>query len=107
VEKFLGINLPEIIRQRSEEHTNGDQIYFILTTVERMYLSNTTLCNGRGIYSICYIRYYMFRRLTMAIFRSYTKYLLSSYTKLISAVYMGRVGGEVGAVVLYVMTKLK
>jgi len=48
-----------------------------------MYLSNTTLFNGRCISSIYYIRYnYMFRRLTMAIFRLYMKYLVSSYTRL-------------------------
>jgi len=35
-----------------------------VTRVECMYLSNTTLFHGRGIYSIYYIRYnYMFRRL--------------------------------------------
>jgi len=38
----------------------------------------------------------MFRRLTMVILRLYMKYLLSSYTKLTWAVYMGRVGGNVG-----------
>jgi hypothetical protein len=48
-----------------------------------MYLSNTTLFDGRGISSIYYIRYnYMFRRLIMAIFRLYMKYLVSSYTRL-------------------------
>jgi len=62
-----------------------------------MYLSNTSLFDGIGISNIYYIRYnYVFRRLTMAIFRLYMKYLLRSYTKLIWAVYMGRVGGEVG-----------
>jgi len=39
-----------------------------VTRVECMYLSNTTLFDGRGISSIYCIRYnYMFRRLTMAI----------------------------------------
>jgi len=48
-----------------------------------MYLSNTTLFDGRGISSIYYIRCnYMFRRLTMAIFRLYMKCLVSSYTRL-------------------------
>ena len=68
-----------------------------LTRVERMYFYNTTLFDGRSVYSFYYIRYnYMFRRLKMDIFRLYMKYLLSSYTKLIWAVYMGRVGGEMG-----------
>jgi len=49
-----------------------------------MYPSNTTLFDGRDIYSIYYIKYnYMFRLLTMAIFRLYMKYLVSSYTRLI------------------------
>ena len=49
-----------------------------------MYLSNTTLFDGRGMYRKYYVKYnYMFRRLTMAIFRSYMKYLESSYTRLI------------------------
>ena len=49
-----------------------------------MYLSNTTLFDGRGIYSIYYIRYnYMFQHLTMVIFRLYMKYLVNSYTGLI------------------------
>jgi len=49
-----------------------------------MYLSNATLLDGRGKFSIYYIRYnYVFRRLTMAIFRLYMKYLVSSYTRLI------------------------
>jgi len=48
-----------------------------------MYLSNTTLFDGRYISSIYYIRYnYMFRHLTMAIFRLYMKYLVSSYMRL-------------------------
>ena len=55
-----------------------------LTRVEHMYLSNTTLFDGRYIYSIYYKRYnYMFRRLTMAIFRLYMKYFVSSYTRLV------------------------
>ena len=46
-----------------------------LIKVQCMYLSTTTLFDGRGIASIYYIRYnYMFRRLTMAIFRLYMKY---------------------------------
>jgi len=62
-----------------------------------MYLSNTTLFDGRRISSIYYIRYnYMFRRFTMAIFRLYMKYLVSSCTRLIWAVYSGEVGGEEG-----------
>ena len=57
-----------------------------------MYLSNTTLFDGRGIYSIYYIRYnYMFRRLTVAIFRLYMKYLVNGYTRLLWAVYIGTV----------------
>ena len=54
-----------------------------LIRVQCMYLSNTTLFDGKGISSIYYIRYnYMFRRLKMAIFRLYMKYLISSYTRL-------------------------
>jgi len=38
-----------------------------LATLERMYLSNTTLFDGSGMYRIYYIKYnYMFRRFTMA-----------------------------------------
>jgi len=48
--------------------------------MERMYLSNTNLFDGTGMY-IKYI--YMFRRLTMAIFRLYMKYLVNSYTRYI------------------------
>ena len=45
-----------------------------------MYLSNKTLFDGIGIYSIYYTRLnYMFRRLIMAIFRLYMKYLVSSF----------------------------
>jgi len=56
----------------------------VLTRVECMYLSNTTLYDGRYISIIYYIRYnYMFRCLTMAIFRLYMKYLISSYKRLI------------------------
>ena len=56
-----------------------------LTRVECMYLSNTTLFDDTGIYSIYYIRYnYMFWRLTMAIFRLYMKCLVSSYTYLLT-----------------------
>jgi len=63
-----------------------------LTRVECMYLSNTILFDGRGIYSIYYIRYnYMFWHLTMAIFRLYMKYSVSSYTRLLWVVYSGTV----------------
>jgi len=34
------------------------------------------------MYRMYYIKYYMFRRLTMIIFRLYMKYLESSYTRL-------------------------
>ena len=63
-----------------------------------MYLRNTTLLDGRGLYSIYYIRYnYMFRHLTMAIFRLNMKYLVSSYTGLIMAcIQWYSTGGEVG-----------
>ena len=49
-----------------------------------MYLSNTTLFDGTGMYSIYYIRYnYMFRHLTIAIFRlrmkKISKQLYSTY----------------------------
>jgi len=62
-------------------------IRFVITVVfnkrirvECMYLSNTTLFDGRNMYRIYYIRYsYMFRRLTMARYRLYMKYLVSSY----------------------------
>ena len=54
-----------------------------LNIVQCMYLSNTTLFDGRDIPSVYYIRYnYMFRSLTMAIFRFHMKYLVSSYTRL-------------------------
>jgi len=89
-----------------------------------MYLSNTTLYDGRDIYSIYYIRYnYMFRHLTMANFRLYMKYLVSSYTGLLWAVCSGTVQevrwardlvrvmevgrcGYMGFLPLYVMSKL-
>ena len=62
-----------------------------------MYLSNTTLYDGRYMYRIYYIENYMFRRLTMAIFRLRNeKNLVSSYTCLMWAVYCGEVRGEVG-----------
>jgi len=49
-----------------------------------MYLSNTTLFDGRAIFSIYYISYnYVFQRLTVAIFRLYMKFLVSSCTRLI------------------------
>ena len=52
-----------------------------------MYLSNTTLFDGRTKYWIYYIKYnYMFRSLTMAIFRLYMKYLVSSYTRFMQPV---------------------
>jgi len=49
-----------------------------------MYLSNTNLFDGRGIYIIYYMRYnYMFRHLTMTIFRlrneKLSKQLYSTY----------------------------
>jgi len=69
-----------------------------------MYLSNTALFDGTGIYSIYYIRYnYMFRHLTMAIFRLHMNYLLSSYTKLIWTVYSGEVGGRWARDLVYVI----
>ena len=43
-----------------------------------MYLSNTALFDGGGMCRIYYIKYYMFRHLTMAIFRSWKKYLVSN-----------------------------
>jgi len=53
-----------------------------LIRVECMYLSNTTLFDGRDISSTYYIRYnYMFQCLTMAIFWLHMKYLVSSYTR--------------------------
>jgi len=58
-----------------------------------MYWSDRTVFDGTGIYSIYYTRYYMFRRLTMAIFR--LKYLVSSYKRLLWAVYSGEVGGDI------------
>ena len=63
-----------------------------------MYLSNTTLFDGRDMYRIYYIKNnYMFRHLTLAIFRLRNKKnLVSSYTRLMWAVYSGEVGGEVG-----------
>jgi len=46
------------------------KVILLLTRVKRMYLSNTTLFDGRGMYIIYCISYnYMFRRLKMAIFR--------------------------------------
>jgi len=67
-----------------------------------MYLSNTTLFHGRGIYSIYCLRYsYIFRRLTMTIFRLYTKYLVSSYTRLIMGCIQWYItGGEVGTIMI-------
>ena len=48
-----------------------------------MYLSNTTLFDGRDIYRIHYIKInYMFRPLTMAIFMLRFKNLVRSYTRL-------------------------
>jgi len=103
---------------------SSTKVQVLCIKMQYIYLSNTTLFDGRNIYSIYYIRYnYMFRRLTMVIFRLYMKYLLSSYTILIWAVYSREVGGEVGTrslichrglevwvlggtVLLYVMTKL-
>ena len=89
-----------------------------------MFLFNTTVFDGSGIYSIYYIRYsYMFRRLTKAIFRLYIKYLVSSYMRLLWAVYSGTVQevrwardpvcvmeggrcGYMGCLLLYIMSKL-
>ena len=65
-----------------------------LTRVESMYLSITTLFDGRDIAGIYYIRYnYMFRRLTLAMFRLYVKYLVSSYTRLTKGCMQGELGG--------------
>ena len=50
--------------------------------MECMYLSNTTVFDGRTISSIYYIRYDMFRRLTVVIVRLYMKYFVSNYTGL-------------------------
>jgi len=63
-----------------------------------MYLCNTALFDGTGIYRIYYIRYnYMFRRLRMTIFRLYMKYLVSSYTRLfMGCIQWYSTGGEVG-----------
>jgi len=67
------------------------------TRIKRMYLSNTTLFDGRDICRIYYIKHnYMLRLLTMVIFRLYMKYLVSSYTRLMWAVYSEEVTGEVG-----------
>jgi len=95
-----------------------------LARIECMYLSITALFDGRGIYSIYYIRYnYMFGHLTMVIFRLYMKYLVSSYMGLLWAVYSGTVQevrwardivcvmevgrcGYMGFLLLYVMSKL-
>jgi len=57
----------------------------------------TAVPDGRGIYSIYYIRCnYMFRYLTMAIFRLYMKYLVSSYTWLMGCIQWYSTGSEVG-----------
>jgi len=63
-----------------------------------MYLSNTTLFDGRYMYKIYYIENnYVFRHLTLAIFRLRNeKNLVSSYTRLMWVVYSGEVRGEVG-----------
>jgi len=63
-----------------------------------MYLSNTTLFDGRDMYRIYYIKNYMFRHFTLAIFRliNEKKNLVSSYTRLMWVVYSGEVRGEVG-----------
>jgi len=63
-----------------------------------MYLSNTTLFDGRDMYRIYYIKNnYMFWHLTLAIFRlrNKKKNLVSSYTRLMGVVYSGEVRGEV------------
>jgi len=90
-----------------------------------MYLSNTTVFDGSGIYSMYCIRYsYTFRHLTMIIFRLYVKYLVRSYTGLLWAVYSGAVQevrwardlvcvmevarcGYMGFLLLYVVSKFK
>jgi len=63
-----------------------------------MYLSNTSLFDGKDMYRIyCIENNYMFRHLTMTIFRLRNeKKLVSSYTRLMWAVYSGEVRGEVG-----------
>ena len=65
---------------------------------ECMFLFNTTVFDGSGIYSIYYIRYsYMFRRLKKAIFRLDMKYLVSSYMRIITGCKQWySTGGEVG-----------
>ena len=63
-----------------------------------MCLSNTTLFDGKDMYSIYYIKHnYMFQHLTMAIFRLRIekKNLVSSYTRLMWAVYSRAARGEV------------
>jgi len=62
-----------------------------------MYLSNTTLFDGKDMYRIyCIENNYMFRNLTVTIFRLRNeKKLVSSYTRLMWAVYSGEVRGEV------------
>jgi len=95
-----------------------------LARVQCIYLSNTTVFDGSGIYCIYYIRYnYMFRHLTRNIFRVYVKYLVGSCTGLLWAVYSGAVQemswakdlvsvvevgrcGYMGFLLLYVMSKL-
>ena len=63
-----------------------------------MYLSNTTLFDGRDMYRIYYVKKnFMFWPLTMAIFRlRELKNLVSSYTRLTWAVLSGEVRDEVG-----------
>ena len=64
-----------------------------------MYLSNTTLFDGRDMYIVYYIENsYMFRNFTLTIFRlrNEKKNLLSSYTRLMRVLYSGAVRGEVG-----------
>jgi len=86
------------LRHTNLTYKNGFKNCVWLTRVQCMYLSNTTLFDGRVIYSIYYIRYnYMFRHLTVAIFRLYMKYLVRSYTGLImGCIQWYSTGGEVG-----------
>jgi len=61
-----------------------------------VYTCLTQLCDGRDMYIIYYINYYMFRHFSLAIFRLINeKNLVSSYTRLVCVVYSGEVRGEV------------
>jgi len=69
------VHLKSILIKTQRDATECSLIYFTakslyITRVECVYLSNTTLFEGRGIPSIYNIRHnYMFRHLTMVIFR--------------------------------------